>query len=377
MPINWLNFLQQPVQSSGLGDILPSAIQGYQAAKLPAEMKRKAKMDESKIALNEALAESERLYGGLGKLSGPAAQVASIHRLEKALGYDHPIVQQARKAFELDQAHTQETMDSSRFYRENPQRLYDPTTKAIHAQQQLAQGAFPDKASIDAARAGNPALTPEQAQQAIDVHAGKQIKESVPQPILLQKVAANQIEATFKQIDKKALFQYNGPKGRAQLGKDLALEAAGKAPESFRRFKEQLTKIHGLQPQLTAYYSGSVSPTAQAALDRLINPQSWLTSPETAMKQLDSFEELMKAEIGETNKALRGVGAYDQAPIFQAGPNSQEIAESVNSRQTQAPGGSSAVFRIMNPKTGKIHSVPANMPDKIQAMLNEGGVQVP
>ena len=78
----------------------------------------------------------------LRSLTGVAGEVQSLERLKNMLpgGVAHPVYQQAKIAFDLDQQRIQENVKSSEFYRTNPWRLYDPLTKQNQAQQMAAQG---------------------------------------------------------------------------------------------------------------------------------------------------------------------------------------------------------------------------------------------
>jgi hypothetical protein len=303
----------------GIGQGLRDLYGGYQSGK-------KSKRDEEKELLDNALTHAkvnnERMNGGLSSLSGVAGQVASLHRLKNQFGENSPTYQRALKAFELDQAHTQETMDSSKFYRENPWRLYDPTTKGLQAQQQAAQGRFPE--------GGQAYETPAQQQQAVDIYEKERYGKNTPTFLQQQYEAAQQIDETIKLIDPDKAFPYSGVRGAAELWKDrYESQNTGKISEKYAAFEENETYLHNLREQIRSYLGSSITQEMTKDLDYLVNPSNWMSHPEIAKRKYKAVIRAYENEKAVTERAIKHGNPSAPNPIFgvenkQAKPHQSE-----------------------------------------------------
>lgn len=303
-----------PLQEHWTGNALQSLIEGYKAGRMPAQMRQEEEQRKLANRLMQTKINAAEEAGGLDSLTGIAGQVASLEMLRKKVGEDSPIYQRALKAFELQQAHTQETMDSSQFYRENPWRLYDPFTKQIHAQQNAAQGNYPE--------GGKAYSSPEQAQQAVNLYESHRYNKNVPIYLQQQKEASDQIDETLKLIDSKKAFSYSGIKGKADLFKDrYDAQRNGKITQRLKDFEEQETYLHNFREQIRSYLGASITAGMTRDLDYLVNPDNWMNHPEIAERKFEAVVRAYENEKKITDKAIKHGNPSAPNPIFGAKQN--------------------------------------------------------
>lgn len=262
---------------------------------------------EAEIGMTEAQAENERMFGAGKHLTGVASNVFALNQLKNMYGEDSPVYQDARKAFDLQNAHTQSNIDTAAFYRAHPERFLTPTGKGIQEQYQASQG---NVLGIDRK------LTPAESAAVVRIQERNRVNANNPAAMQQSALAAEQVAKTFSMIDKKALSQYSGPEGKKKYLEDRALELQGKAPERYKQYQENLSRVHSLKPQLTAYYGLSITKSQQDDLESLINPNSWVNSPDTTLRKLNAVEGLFNEEHKITKSALGSGEIYGQTPLF-------------------------------------------------------------
>lgn len=345
MGINWTNWLQAPLSTTHYSELLPAALEGYQAARMPKRIAQEEAQREAELAYKIAQAEKEKKYGGLNLLTGAAREYMSLEMLKNMYGEDNPLYQNAKKAYDLDLERISENIKSSEFYRKNPWRLYDPTTKQIHAESLAAQGKFPE---------GGQAYTPEQSQEAVDIYERERYEKS-PAFLQQQALASAQIDKTIENINPEKAFIYSGVKGKLQLAKDRLEATKGNTPERLVEFEKQISKLHGLRTQLSTYLSTAAAQKAQADLDYLVNPSNWFNTPEIAKEKYKSIIDLYESERNVTQKAIKAGNPYGSSPIFASNQpaKANELSEAIEQRVRQekakseaAPGGSNALVLV-------------------------------
>lgn len=252
----------------------------------------------------------ERQQLAQNSLSGIAREVQSLERLKNMLpgGEQHPVYQQAKKAFDLDQKRVEENVKSSEFYRTNPWRLYDPLTKQNQAQQMAAQGKFPE---------GGNAYTPEQAQEAVNTYEKDRYNKTTPAFLQQQYEASQQIDETLALVDPKKAFPYSGVTGQVELWKDrLEAQKSGKVSQKLRDFETQETYLHNLREQIRSYLGSSITAGMTKDLDYMVNPSNWMNHPEIAEQKFRAVVKAYENEKKVTEKAVKHGNPSAPKPIF-------------------------------------------------------------
>jgi len=364
MPITLPNWAQHETKSYGVPEnIIKEALEGYKMSRMPKQIQQEERQRDLAARLTNAKANTEERYGGLKSLTGVASQVASLEMLKEQVGEDSPIYQRALNSFEQDQEHTAETIKSSQFYRNNDWRLFDPTSKKLHAESMASQGKFPG---------GKPGYeTPEQVENAVDIFERERFQKN---PTFLQQSAlgAAQIDETIKLIDPVKAFQFSGIKGKAELYKErYNAERTGKPSQKLLEYEEQQTYLHNMAKQVRTFLKDSISPGAQEDLKYLVNPENLRNHPDVAKRKFESVVRDYEREKEKLERATKTGNPLGARPTFEP---QTPIAEAMKKQSETTPGGSTAMVRVRNPKTRKIHPVPINEVDRY---LAAGGQLVP
>src|SRR6202012_10566 len=103
---------------------------------------------------------------------------------------------------------------------------------------------------------------------------------------------------------------YNGPKGFAELKRDQALDAVGKAPEKYQRYKEADKQFNFLSRQVRQFYGDSIQPSAMDALEAKLDPRGAFKSVETGKNSYNSMRNLLGKELKTYRDAIKGTDVY-------------------------------------------------------------------
>lgn len=286
-------------------------------------------------------------------LSGVAREAYGLNQMKQMLpgGENNPVYMQAKDAFDLEQNRIKESIKSSEFYRNNPWRLFDQTTKQIHAQQQAAEGKYPG--------GGEAYKNPEEISKAVTQYEKERYNKSTPTFLQQQYEAAQQIDETLKLIKPEQAFPYSGAAGQVELWKDrYNSQKTGKIPKKLKEFEEQSTYLHNLREQIRSYLGSSITAGMTKDLDYMVNPSNWMNHPEIAKTKYNAIVKAYENEKKVTEKAVKHGNPSAPNPIF-GSPNNEE-------------GGSTATQAIKI--NGTIYDVPISELDAI--MFGNPGAEI-
>ena len=317
--INYANIAPQDLQS-GLPDIFKNVLQGYQMAKAPGDMaigrqksiadamlaglKAQAYPEESKadIAYKQAEAYKALHPEQYFAPQGPAAEVLARQRAVNQFGENSEQVRQIDALADLNRRAKESTISRNDALSQSQAfRSRGPLEKLQSDREIVASGVDPIT--------GNQ-LTPNEQQRrlnAIDLQMQKTTTDATARQKTLY--AAN-IDKTLANIDPNILTQYSGPQGQFNLKKEQAKAAAGNPSDEYLKYQDAVTAAQLLAKQVRQFYGDSIQPSVAAELEFLSNPSSWLNSPKTAMHRFNAFKNLLKAESGTYQAALKSTSPY-------------------------------------------------------------------
>lgn len=269
------------------------------------EAKYAQQMQAAKLA--EMLAHTQHLKQSneMGRYTGPAAEAFSLHMLEKKLGTEHPVVQSAKRKYELGNESKEILNDYRKVLNENADKRFStPLGKYQQELQDIQNGILPGTRD-------NPVpITPEQQQTLAGIFENKIIKETTDTNVRQRNIAATNIEKTISNMNVDDLVRYSGGIGgilkKVEEGKSLV----GKESEEYAKFKENLVGVKFLAEQVRQFYSGSVQPEEIKKLEKLANPSEWTTSPATAKRQFNKAIDILKQELGTYRSVMKTPKAY-------------------------------------------------------------------
>lgn len=122
-------------------------------------------------------------------------------------------------------------------------------------------------------------------------------KTTIPSDVQRFLVQADSIEKTMLGVDFDRISKFfgaNGTRLRALGEKDLVSGISNPDYEQFVTFKEQIAPA--VAKQMRQALQDSVQKSAAESYEKMINPRSFVTNPEFALKQFDSLLDLFERE---------------------------------------------------------------------------------
>jgi len=302
------DYLRAPLVDNGLGDLVGNALKAYKGAREEREAPRNNELanslKEAQARLAGAQAKSEEQWGGLSKLSGPAAQAASYHKLLEIYGPDHPLVIMAKERLDSQLAHERATTANSEMLTNTAAfRFSSAPIKQEIERRQIEDGIMP---GTD----GKEKLSPEEATKLgnyVDLLQFKKITDTGQRSKL---IAGAQAHITLDKIDPNKAFVYSGIAGNVQKKIDQGKTLTGDEVEKYREFEEQMSNLKFFRHQLRTFYGESITPSASKDLDMLINPNSWFKTPDVAKAKFKALSDLFIKEHGSAQEATFNPSTY-------------------------------------------------------------------
>lgn len=267
--------------------------------------KEMAEQDLRRSQAKREEAKANLPFGGQ-QLPGAAGQVQGLEMMKGLYGENSPQYKQALNAFNLGQEGVQSRVNYQNVLAGSAgKRFSTPLAKSLQEVEDISNGYLPGTKTR---------LSPEQAQEYHDRYGLDILKKTTDPVARKQNLAATNMDITLNSIDPNSLTQYSGLKGTAQMLKDKRDSALGKTVPRYKAYQENLTKAKALKKQVRQFYGDSITPTVQQGLDELVNPASWLKSPEIAMNNFNQFASLLRRETHQTKRAMKSPDVYTEEP---------------------------------------------------------------
>lgn len=247
------------------------------------------------------LARAQLPFGGTLP-PGPAGQVAGLEMVKQLYGENSPQFNQAKDLFELNRKSTEARVNYQNILSDTaPKRFSTPLAKSIKELDDIQKGNFPGTETP---------LTDDQKKFYGDKYGLDIYRKTTDTDTRKRNLFARNVDVSFNKIDPNALTQYSGPKGAIQLINDKRLSLQGNTPERYRNYEKSLTAAKTLAKQVRQFYGDSITPGVQAGLRELVNPSSWLKSPEIALDNFNSFKDLLQSETKTYQQAGESPDVY-------------------------------------------------------------------
>lgn len=282
------------------------------------QQKHESRFDPYKQQLMQAQAQREMARAQLpfgGTLPpGPAGQVAGLEMVKKLYGENSPQFKQARDLFELNRQSTEARVNyQNKLMETADKRFSTPLGKSAQELEDVKKGNFPGT---------DIPLTPEQKKFYEGKYGLDIFRKTTDTDTRKRNLFARNIDVSFSKINPEALTQYSGPRGAIELVNDKRKSLQGDAPEKYKEYEKSLTAAKTLAKQVRQFYGDSITPGVQAGLRELVNPSSWLKSPEIALDNYNSFVDLLKSETQTYQQAGESPDVYmGNVPIENAKSN--------------------------------------------------------
>lgn len=133
--------------------------------------------------------------------------------------------------------------------------------------------------------------------------------------------------------------KYMGAGGQARLLADKANNSITSDPNStYNKYMSFVSNIPIKKEQLTQFFGGSISPSAQKDLDTVINPVHWTSNPQSAMLSYQNLRSLIHAEgdtatkqVGKDDEFNKMFPEHDTASLYKAISENPEQLQSIKS----------------------------------------------
>lgn len=321
MAIQFTNFLghgEKTPDYSPISNLLGNILQGYQTAKAPAQMERKAEQEElanalarmnvehkpQEMQLSDALKRAQVKYYGQRGLGGGSTFTGAMKNWINA----HPNAtpeeirqkQEELESVDLERKRTG-TQRMQSLTDTQSQRSASPVTKIYGELEKINEGIHP--------ATGKP-LSPDMQNHMRSSLMLDVIKKTTDPKARNQLINAQNMNITLDSIDPKALTTYSGIKNKGDKIGDSIAEGLGEGSERYRKYVAEAQKASAAAKQMRMYLGDSIQPTAQERLDKLTNPESWNVSPETAQKNFEFMRDLFKRESQTLIRAMTDPSLY-------------------------------------------------------------------
>ena len=302
------NFLGAPLVDNGMGDLIGNALKAYKGGmemrQAPRNNELANALKESQTNLLNAQTENEQNWGGLSKLSGPAAQAASYHKLLEIYGEDHPLVQMAKERLDSQLAHEKATTANSEMLtRTGDFRFATTPVKQEYERREVERGIMPGTG-------GKETLNEDEALKLGNYIDLLQFKKVTDPGTRAKLISGAQAHITKDKINPDDAFVYSGIAGNIQKKIDQGKSLSGYETEKYTKFEEQMSNLKFFRHQLRSFYGESITPTASKDLDMLINPNSWLKTPAIAKAKFKALADLFDKEYEAAQKTAFSTSAY-------------------------------------------------------------------
>jgi hypothetical protein len=249
----------------------------------------------------EAEAKSNLPFGG-ANVPGPAGQIVGLEMIKGLYGDNSPQYKQASEAFNLNQEGVKSRVNYQNILSDTANKRFStPLAKSTEELNDVRDGYAPGRKRK---------LTPEEQEQYENIYGLDLLKKTTDSDTRKKNLYSTNIDVTLGNIDPKALTQFSGVKGAAQLLKERLLDQQGNTTPQYKAYQDSLTNARLLAKQVRQFYGDSITPGVQKGLSDLTNPSTWLNSPEIAMRNFNSFAKTLKSERGTYSKATKSPAVY-------------------------------------------------------------------
>ena len=316
--LNLPNFLGAPTQQSPLSQLLPGLQEGYMASRVPAQTRLNEQQMRLANALTEAKTNTERMYGGLGKLSGPAAQVESYEIMKRIYGENHPATIRAKELIDANLEHTQASAANMRNLVETAPKRHSTQQGKLGIESYEAEKGFLPGTMAQYSGPFAQVKIDDQTANRMIAQRGLEIAKKTTDDFTRRGLEqALNIHKVRESIDPIALTAYSGIKGGIKGWAEIVKDQFGNPSELYEANQQSQVAAKTMAKQVRQLLKDSISKEADDALNALTNPSSWKVSPEIALKKYQTYMGILDREIETFYNAAEDPATFNR----QYGPN--------------------------------------------------------
>jgi hypothetical protein len=308
----------QPLVPTGLEDLATTLKEGYQLGRMPEQTRLDEEKQRLANSLTSAQTETEKRYGGLGKLQGVPSQVASAEMLKNQYGENSPQYKQAIRGIEANIAHQEAMTERApyQFMTNTGRKLEEEIGVRSRLKELEGDQGGQVQGGIQGFPDSNDALSAE-LQQVEDPEEREMLKDALDQYTRERRISATDpsarasdlkaqmIDPTLEKINPEEAFVYSGYQGMKQKVKDMYDSSQGNAPDRYIKYKENRQALSFLAKQYRNFLGDSTSKNVQSALDDLFRPESFWNSPDVAKAAYNTSIGILNAEMDILSKASK------------------------------------------------------------------------
>lgn len=313
MPLHPTNY-HNDVSPTSVPDLVGSVLRGYQAGRIPFQMKKEAQEQEMGAAnLKEKMLKNmftER-FGEQERTSKLALQEAQAkHYADQAAGRNFApsglgkLIQERDDLMEQD-PNSPLLAEYDRAIKATGSKNYAPSAlgKLMGELQQVEDGYLPGSN-------GTVKIPPDKQKQFINkylLQAQKQTTDSGTRTTSLRG------QNLLKSIDASKiddLTRYSGLSGAIKLKAAQAEDLTGNASDEYLKHLEAKQAAQLEAKELRQFFGDSITPSAADAIYQMVNATSLTRSPEAAKRMIQKSRDTIKKQIDTFTNALNDPNAY-------------------------------------------------------------------
>lgn len=139
--------------------------------------------------------------------------------------------------------------------------------------------------------------------------------EAVPASMQEAAIAAEGILNDLEQLDTEALVQYSGGLGGIQKGLNAFAEMIGiGGTENYQNYTDEYVRAKFLAQQARSAFKDPASQTVLEKVEKLLDPESWGKSPETARRNIQTAKKILTEHAQSRIDAVKRPGKRGKKP---------------------------------------------------------------